>query len=273
MPAPLPNIKKLFKPDPGYTIADCDLSGADAQVVAWEADDDDLKEAFRKGMKIHAKNAADIFGDEFTKASGDQGNKATPKGKLYDQCKRGVHATNYGAAARTLHLNPDIGWSLARAQDFQRRWFGLHPGIEKWHQRTDFLLRTQRMAKNAYGYRIIFFDRIDQCFPEALAWVPQSTVALVCFKGAIRLRNLHGSKSAKPWVKILCQVHDSLVFQFPTEMEERLWEIKEAIHVPVPYPDPLTIPFGLALSRKSWGDVEKLPWPERGQKPQFQKAA
>ena len=46
----LPNIRKFIVPDPGYLIVDADLSGADAQVVAWEADDADLKEAFRDGV-------------------------------------------------------------------------------------------------------------------------------------------------------------------------------------------------------------------------------
>src|SRR5215213_5100571 len=88
MSVDLPNIRKLFIPDPGYTIFDCDLSGADAQVVAWEAEDEDLKAAFKKGLKIHAKNAEDIFKEEFLSAPGDIKTKSTPKGKLYDQCKR-----------------------------------------------------------------------------------------------------------------------------------------------------------------------------------------
>ena len=40
---PLPNIRKIFIPDPVYILIDSDLAGADAQVVAWEADDEDLK--------------------------------------------------------------------------------------------------------------------------------------------------------------------------------------------------------------------------------------
>ena len=39
----MPNIRKLYVPDPGYEIFDIDFSGADAQVVAWEADDKPLK--------------------------------------------------------------------------------------------------------------------------------------------------------------------------------------------------------------------------------------
>lgn len=249
----LPNVRKLFIPDPGYVIFDADLSGADAQVVAWEAEDDDLKRAFRAGLKIHAKNAEDIFGDEYRNAPGDRGNKATPKGKLYDNCKRAVHATNYGASAYTLHKNPDIRWPIPRAENFQRTWFRLHPGIRHWHTRVHHALQSTRTITNKFNYRIVYFDRVDVLLPQALAWIPQSTVALVARKGALKLaREL-------PYVEILMQVHDSLVFQVPFHRAEEYDKIRAALTVPIPYPnDPLIIPWGLAKSEVSWGDVKEV---------------
>lgn len=252
MVAKLPNIRKLFIPDPGYTIFDVDLSGADAQVVAWEANDDDLKRAFRAGMKIHAKNAEDVFGDEYRNAPGDRGNKATPKGKMYDQNKRAVHATNYGASAFTLHRNPDIRWALPRAEAFQRKWFTLHPGIREWHQRTQFRLHKDRTAENKFGYRIIYFDRVDGLLPQALAWVPQSTVAIVARRGALKL------VKELPYVEVLMQVHDSLVFQVPNHRAEEHDKIRKALEIVIPYDDPLIIPWGLAKSPVSWGDVQEV---------------
>lgn len=249
----LPNIRKIFTPDRGYTIFDADLSGADAQVVAWEADDLELKTAFRKGLKIHEKNATDIFGDEYILARGERSNKGTPKGKFYDECKRAVHATNYGAASRTLHLNPDIGWPLAKADSFQRKWFALHPGIRTWHSRISKCLATDRKVRNAFGYRIIFYDRIESVFPEAVAWGPQSTVAEVCFRGALQLED------KCPWVELLIQVHDSLVFQVPSHRDDCVPQIRAALPVVVPYPDPLVIPWGLKSSTVSWGDCSEVP--------------
>ena len=52
----LPNVRKIFIPDPGYLIGEVDLSGAEAQVVAWAAGDEDLKKAFRAGINVHIKN-------------------------------------------------------------------------------------------------------------------------------------------------------------------------------------------------------------------------
>ena len=60
MTVELPNIRKLFVPDPGYVIFDADLAGADAQVVAAEAGDSDLLAAFKGGLDVHTKNATDL---------------------------------------------------------------------------------------------------------------------------------------------------------------------------------------------------------------------
>jgi DNA polymerase I-like protein with 3'-5' exonuclease and polymerase domains len=250
---PLPRVRKIFIPDPGYTIFDADLSGADAQVVAWEAEDDDLKAAFRSGVKIHEKNAIDMFGERYTSAAGSRSDKGTPKGKLYDELKRGVHAIDYGATSRTLHLNPDIAWPMVEAEGFRRRWFARHPGILVWHQRVQRNLATSRTISNRFGYRIIFFDRIDSIFPEALAWAPQSTVAETCFRGALQL------KDRCPWTELLLQVHDSLVFQVPSHRDDCIPQIRSALPNEVPYPDPLVIPWGLKSSTKSWGDCEEVP--------------
>ena len=247
MTVELPNIRKQFVPDPGYVLFDVDLAGADAQVVAWEAEDEDLKRAFRSGLDIHVKNATDVLGEEFTKL--EKGTYAYSK--VRKQSKTSVHLTNYGGTAFTMNRNPIISWPLNKCETFQRDWFRLHPGVKHWHNRTDLELQTRRTIKNAFGYRIVYFDRLDGLLPQALAWVPQSTVALVTFKAAIKLVR------ECPWVEMLLQVHDSLVFQVPFHAAERYDDILRGLRVEVPYKDPLVIPWGMKCSTKSWGDCEE----------------
>src|SRR5262245_8905619 len=243
-PAILPNIRKLFVPDPDYIIFDADLAGADAQIVAAEAEDDDLLRAFKEGLDVHDKNATDLWGARYATL---EGHARYAKRK---ECKSAVHATNYGAAARTVALSQ--GWSVHEAEDFQRRWFALHPGVLAWHERVTHNLRATRTASNRFGYRIIYFDRIDSLLPEALAWIPQSTVATTCFRGALQL------EARIPSVQLLLQVHDSLVFQIPTRDSHRTEEIRQALSNPTPYPKPLTIDWKLSRSPVSWGDCEEV---------------
>jgi hypothetical protein len=85
-------------------------------------------------------------------------------------------------------------------------------------------------------------------------------VAVVCGRGAVRL-----SKEI-PWVTVLLQVHDSIVFQVPIHRanSSSFTDIRRSLEISIPYGDPLTIPWGLALSDRSWGEVAKTKWEEVG---------
>lgn len=229
------SLRRMFVPSPGYVLVDADLAGADAQVVAWEADDADLKARFRAGADLHTENAKDIFG-----ACAGKGDSRR------QQAKNGVHAVNYGAQARTLAAT--LGITIREAESFMARWFGAHPGIVAWHNRVRGQLHATRMVRNKFGFRRLFFDRLDSVFNEALAWVPASTVAHVTNLGLLAL-------NAKfPYLELLMQVHDSLVFQIPHAHVPDLPAIQAALEIPIPYPDPLTIPVGIKTSSVSWGE-------------------
>lgn len=241
----LPNIRKLFIPDYEKLIFDVDLSGADAQVVAWEADDDMMKEIFRSGQKIHAINAKDMFGA----LAGPDGKKMP----YYYYAKQGCHLTNYGGKVRTMAIA--TGMLMIEAEAFQKRWFEIHPGIKEWHERTQGQLESRRYVENKFGYRRFYFDRIDNILPQALAWIPQSTVACVTN------RQLKAVETNVPEAELLLQVHDSLVGQVRKDL---WWRVKPELHknlrVVVPYADPLVIPSGLKTSSKSWGHCEDEKW-------------
>jgi DNA polymerase-1 len=244
----LPNVRKLFTPDPGYVLFDADLAGADAQVVAWEAEDEDLKAAFRAGLDVHAKNAEDMWGASFARLE-PQSHAWKSKRK---QCKQAVHLTNYGGSGRAMAMV--LGWTVREAEDFQRRWFSLHPGIKhNFHGRVQKALDSSKTVYNKFGFRRVYFDRPDQCFTEALAWIPQSTVGLTTYYGEMQLLEKY------PYCEDLLQVHDSLVFQMPKHHNGWTYKgIVEALAVPIPYDDPLIIPWGLAMSETSWGDCKKV---------------
>lgn len=241
----LPNVRKVFIPDPGYVLFDSDLKGADAQVVAWEAEDLDLMTAFRDGLDVHSKNAEDMWGTAFTRLPEGSHARRTKR----QQNKVAVHLTNYGGTARTLAITQS--WTIHEAELFQRRWFSLHPGIDKnFHGKVRSALASSRTVYNAYGFRRVFFDRIDSCFGEALAWIPQSTVAITTYLGAFAL------EAAYPHVEFLIQDHDNLVFQFLRARTPSRDAIANALEVVTPYPDPLIIPWDIKSSEKSWGECK-----------------
>lgn len=247
----LPNVRKFFLPDPGHILFDVDLAGADAQVVAWEAGDEPLKQAFRdyqegKGKKVHCVNAISMFGEARAGADG----KREP---YYGRAKAGVHLTNYGGGARTLASALSV--SVPEAEHFQREWFRIHPAIAEWHNTVQNSLHTTRSVRNPFGFVRTYFERVDGLLPEALAWIPQSTVAIIINEAWNRINR------QLPDIDIYLQVHDSLVGGCPIELWPKLKpKLRECLHVVVPYPDPLVIPTGLKTSLKSWGDAHDEDW-------------
>ena len=250
-----PNMRKMMVPDSGMAISDHDLEQADARIVAWEADCPSLKEIFHDPSRdLHIENTEIIFG----KCTG----KSDPNRA---KAKAGVHATNYGATPHVLAAA--LGITVREAEQFINRYFGERPEVKQWHERVRQELQTRRYVENIFGFRRFYFDRIEDLLKEALAWIPQSTVAIATNLGIEQVRQ------RLPWTDFLMQVHDSAVHQYPvgpfkiyTEYhenappdiktyttEEAFEAIRQAMEVPLPYDDPVTIPVAGSWSEISWG--------------------
>lgn len=162
--------------------------------------------------------------------------------------------TNYGGKAKTCAAALSI--SVSAAEHFQRTWFELHPAIKEWHTTVENSLRYKRSVTNPFGFVRTYFDRIDdQLLGQALAWVPQSAVAIIIDTAYNRITN------TLPDIDIYLQVHDSLVGGCPIGLWPKLKpKLRECLEVVVPYSDPLIVPTGLATSLKSWGDVKSESW-------------
>jgi DNA polymerase I-like protein with 3'-5' exonuclease and polymerase domains/uracil-DNA glycosylase len=247
----LPNIRKMFIPDEGYEFFNLDLDRADLQVVVWEADDKELKEALRLGVDMHCFNAVSMYNikgipaEELIEAHPNyKEHRARIGNNKRQRMKSGVHAVDYFCKGRTLAIT--LGTTVHEADQFIKDWLDRHPGIKRWHERTEVQINKYRRVTNKFGYRWDIFDRVDGVLPDALAWIPQSTVAI--YINRIWL-NIH--RSLRP-VHVLLQVHDSLAGQHPIGFDSSL--LRGQANIVVPYDDPLVIPVTIKTSPKSWGD-------------------
>ena len=253
---PIPNVRKLLIPDLGFEMASIDLTGADAQTVAWESGDEDLKRIFRENkIKIHAHNAKSMFPGR------------APTGyeqPYYDLMRTGVHLVNY--LGGDDELASAMGVPRWEAASFRAQWFRLHPAIPEWHERIQNQLQRTRQVSNKFGYRRFYFDRVETALPDAIAWLGQSTTACVTNRALVRVESYRGGQFVNDLrVQFLLQVHDELVFQYPiVYREEVLAKVKPLVHITVPYDDPLVIPWGLKTSTVSWGQCQKRQWPGNG---------
>lgn len=258
-----PNIREIFIPDPGHTWLDMDLERADLFVVCYEAEDENLKRAMKMGVDIHLLNAFVLAGkepppyEELIERHSKSEDCNCVNGRCYWDVRTPLehgrqfakvfcHGTNYGGKPRTMAQH--TGKTIREVERAQRLWFGAHPGIERWHARVAHQVRTRRYVENRFGYRWYIFDRPDGILPEAVAWIPQSTVSIVINKIWERIHR------ELPEVAVLLQVHDSLCGQVLThKLNEILPRLKQCAQITVPYADPLIIPVSIKTSEKSWG--------------------
>lgn len=233
-----PNVRKIFVPDHGYEFFDIDLDSADLRIVTWESDCKQMKEWFAAGKKPYVELMKEYYHNP----------NMTKHDSKYGAFKSLCHGTNYlGSAAGVA---PRVGLLVHEVDKLQKWYFQRCPEIQGWQKNIIHNLNTKGYIQNAWGYRIYAFDRLDDTmYREMVAWIPQSTVAILINHGLVNI-----DKNLKE-VNVLLQTHDSLSGQYPCAGADH-WKkrILEECTVSVPYSDPLIIPVGLKTSPLSWGD-------------------
>ena len=235
----LPNIRKLFLPDPGMEMFEIDLSSADLRVVVWESGEVELKAMLAAGLNPYVEIAKEHYNDP----------TITRDHPRYRTFKSFAHATNYlgtpGGIAKRL------GLGVKEVERIQGWYLGRFPRIRQWQLDLKARVDAERSVRNAWGNRWYIFDRIEgNIYNRAAAWVPQSTIGLLINRIWDRLRG------ELPGAQILLQVHDSLVGQYAIaeapHYRRAIVDLAES--VAIPYPEPLRIPVGLKTSQVSWGE-------------------
>lgn len=103
-------------------------------------------------------------------------------------------------------------------------YFGAFPCIPAWHSHVRSSLINTAQLETPFGRRRFFFDRPTETstLRAAVAYQPQSMTADEINTGILKL-----------WwsnkVQLLIQVHDSILFQFPEELEDEIipWALEE----------------------------------------------
>lgn len=275
-PFQLPNLRSMYGPDLGHTFFDMDLDRADLQVMAWDADEPLLKEALKKKVDLHLLNVYVLDQkeppplEELVESHPKYPDHRGPRKHKREFAKVFCHATDYLGKSRTVAAA--TGRSIHEVDKAQKIYLGTYKGIEKWQQRVIEQVKRHRFVENKFGYRWYIFDRIDdQVMPEAVAWIPQSTVSIIINRIWMALFLEKPESEWTPadftpdalWtqlhrrhtIDVLLQVHDSLAGQFKTaERELAIDQLKRLSQITVPYEDPLIIPIGIGTSEVSWGE-------------------
>lgn len=236
-------IRECFVAEEGNILTSADYSQVELRVLAQVADDEVLKEIFRKGEDVHTETAAAIFGidpKDVDHATRDRA-KAVNFGIIY-----GLSA--FGLSDR-LKIPRD------EAAEFIKRYLGRFEGVKQ------FMDDTVAQAKKD-GYVTTLIGR-RRAIPElassqvqtrnlgerlAINTVVQGTAADIIKQAMIDCSK--ALKEAGVETKLVLQIHDELLFEGPVAEAEQIAELAERVMADA---YPLDPPLGVSVgSGPNW---------------------
>jgi DNA polymerase-1 len=238
-------IRTAFVAEKGNVILSLDYSQIELRIFAHMADIDALKQAFHKGLDIHAMTASEVFG--------------VPIEGMDPMVRRQAKAINFGViyGISAFGLSNQLRIPRGEAQKFIDAYFERFPGIRAYMEATKEHAREKGYVETLFGRRIHTPD-INQKGPgrgfaerAAINAPIQGTAADVIRRAMIRIPDaLAGAKLS---ARMLLQVHDELLFEVSEAEAEATAEtvrkvMEGAAHPAVHLDVPLVVDAGQGAS-------------------------
>lgn len=236
-------LREIFEADMGTKIAYLDLEQAESRVVAYLSGDANYIRACESG-DLHTTVAMMVW-PELAWTDNPKANRAVADQKFYqhwsyrDMAKRLGHGTNYRGKPFTMAKNIKVSQKVVEL--FQDKYLRqAFPGIAEWHKKVAQDLQLNGFLTTPLGRTRYFLKRLydDDTLKEAIAFLPQSTIGEILNEGMYRLWYEMESASTKYPAKLLAQVHDAVLIQYPDLSDEHetatLARAKELLQVPIP---------------------------------------
>jgi DNA polymerase-1 len=203
-------IRQAFIAPPGMKLISADYSQIELRLLAHIAGIDALKQAFAKGLDIHAMTASEMFG--------------VPVEGMDPSVRRRAKAINfgiiYGISAFGLAAQLSIPQSEARA--YIETYFQRFPGIRRYMEETREFARKHGRVETIFG-RKIHMPAINDKNPATRGFMEraainapiQGSAADVIRRAMVRVTP--ALKQAGLRARMLLQVHDELIFEAPED--------------------------------------------------------
>ena len=252
-----PRVRRLFIPDPGKTFFYNDLKSAESFVVAHITGDPLMLQIHQPGQKPHEITASMLFDIPVEDIGKDSIERAL--GKMTR------HACNYSMGwkrfmdnvnAKSLETGVYIDAKMAK--HLVSKYRQIHPYLESWWRSIEQQLYATRTLHTLLGRPRKFFNRISAVLPEAIAYVPQSTVGDLV---NIALLRIYKDEELRDYgLEMLLQVHDAIGGQVDDKWvlpAMRRYQELSAIPLQNPNGEEFVIPLDISVGT-SWADVKEL---------------
>lgn len=210
------SIKSMFVAPEGHSFLEIDLRQAESRFVAYDSADGTLIHMLESGADVHTHVGRAIV----TQMGRDP--DAIPKDEFKSTWrqlgKKAGHGLNYAMKAttfvETVFNELDLVITKKDAEVITKAYYGLFPGIPRWHAWIRNELYNKRKLTAPSGWERYFYGRPgDDMHKEAYAWRPQHTIPWITNNLMLHLCELR--KHGELTFDLLVQVHDSLILLAP----------------------------------------------------------
>lgn len=225
-------FRKIFTASDDTILMAIDYSQIELRVLAHDANEEVLIEAFNEGRDIHSTTASLISDMSYEQINSEKDIEGSEAMKARDKAKTVNFGIVYGMGATSLADN--IGSTVEEAEEIIADYFKGYPGIETYmdmkRREAEYKGYVTDMFGRVRSFRRAMKSRSRGVRGQALRSAgnfPIQSGAGVILKLAIRelkpVLEKHG-------VHILLQVHDELVFECPKDISyEAVNEIKSVM--------------------------------------------
>ncbi len=240
-------IRKAFVAEKGKVLVSADYSQIELRLAAHMAKDESFIRAFKEGVDVHRRTAAEVWEVAEDKVTKDQ--RAAAKAINF--------SILYGVGARSL--GRATGLSFNEAKQFIERYFEVHPAIAQFMDAMKLKARTDGYVETLFGRRRYLPD-INSGIPQLVAAAERMAVNMPAQGTQADILKMAMIKIAA-WLdkskldaKMLLQVHDELVFEVAEKdvaMLEK--EVPTLMSSVLNLDVPLVVDVG---SAERWGDID-----------------
>lgn len=249
-----------------WQLVELDFSNIENRLTAYLAGDTKrLANYATPGYNDYKHFASVYFGIPYDEVVKDNDREAP-----YGKAKMVVLGSNYGLGALKLSRMHDLDFKEVKG--LMAGWKKEIWETVKWQERTGEQAKKQGFLTNPFGRRRWFYT--NSYYTESLSFLPQSTAADIIFRCMIAImyerigwplemvnRVVQVTWPLPEPIKLLLQVHDSLLFECPKDMTRMLIEnVDRVMAQPWPELNGFAIPVGIAVGEpgESWGEMK--PW-------------
>lgn len=241
-------IRKAFIADEGFVLLSADYSQIELRILAHMTKDQDLIDAFRRGVDIHRATASKIFGVFEQMVSPEQ--------------RRASKTINFGVlyGMSAFRLSNDLSISTGKAKEFIDAYFGRYPKIRQYLDSVLDEVRTTGKVTTLFG-RVRYIPEIHN-----RSWTVRGNAERMATNAPIQgtaadlLKMAMISLEARlqrefPRVSMLLTVHDEIVMEVP---EDEVTAVESMAHSTMESIYPLEVPLAVDTRwGKSWYDAKQ----------------